>query len=351
MGLEDDTAILAGSGNATQNQLHQQQLPELDKIHQLSMSVGPIAATVLTAFLILLTMYCYKARTSSLSCVEDEEDADGLTSGVLRPSSMTEELEDMGGEGGGGGKDNRPSNDEPASNLGQIAIEATISPYRMNPGYFRPRPVGGGAGSRRLGTHGGAESSDDHGYSTMTPMSEVLLPQGPHPCIRTDPESSGTDVGIVSPYKMNPSYVRPQTTLGGAPSSSVAASLSTVAPTSECPLTSGCIKTDPDWSGTDVRIVSPYKMNPGYVRPQTTLGGAPSSSVAASLSTVAPMSEITKQFKFKDQSDLDVTGTLSESESTADKFDIRKDVNNHDSLPPLNCNQILVSATVHRSSD
>merc|ERR1712111_96568 len=117
---------------------------------------------------------------------------------------------------------------------------------------------------------------DDHGYSTMTPMSEVLLPQGPHPCIRTDPESSGTDVGIVSPYKMNPSYVRPQ----------------------------------------------------------TTLGGAPSSSVAASLSTVAPTSEITKQFKFKDQSDLDVTGTLSESESTADKFDIRKDVNNHDSLPP-----------------
>ena len=39
-----------------------------------------------------------------------------------------------------------------------------VSPYRMNPSYLRPRPIGG------------AESSDDHGYSTMTPMSEVLLP-------------------------------------------------------------------------------------------------------------------------------------------------------------------------------
>ena len=59
----------------------QQKLPELNKMHRLSVSVGPIAAIVLTAFLVLLTIYCYKAKNSSLSCVEDSEEG-GLTTGI-----------------------------------------------------------------------------------------------------------------------------------------------------------------------------------------------------------------------------------------------------------------------------
>ena len=50
------------------------------------------------------------------------------------------------------------------SGSGDPSSFGVVSPYRMNPSYLRPRPIGG------------AESSDDHGYSTMTPMSEVLLP-------------------------------------------------------------------------------------------------------------------------------------------------------------------------------
>ena len=155
---------------------------------------------------------------------------------------------------------------------------------------------------------GGAESSDDHGYSTMTPMSEVLLP--------------------------HPSY----------------------------PSGSGPIRTDPDCLSSPDPIVSPYKMNPGYLRPQTLGGTSSVAGTAASLSSAAPMSEVvtkqsTKGHKVQVPSDLDATGILSESEIetasavSSGECDVKKNPCSNQSSSPLYSNQIVVAATVHRSSD
>ena len=62
-------------------------------MHQFSLSVGPVAATVLTAFLILLTFYCYKARTSGLSCVLDDPDSQAIAPAIA--SNYPEEMEDL----------------------------------------------------------------------------------------------------------------------------------------------------------------------------------------------------------------------------------------------------------------
>ena len=140
-----------------------------------------------------------------------------------------------------------------------------MSPYRMNPAYFRPRPLGGDS------------SGDDHGYSTMTPVSEVPAATG----VTTGPEED--------------SY---------------------------------CTEEDmlvPD----SVKICSPYRMNPGYLRPAKAAGT--SSSVAgAAPSTLAgnPGSDF----------------NMSKSETEIDDL-------KHHSLDQEVPNQILVSATVHQSSD
>ena len=118
-----------------------------------SVSVAPIAASILGAFLVLLSVYCYKARTSNWACFESGDV-------VERSRIVGSNREELNLKIGSNFEEEEGEEDD------QPGVEVrlphvVISPYRMNPGY-RPPP--------------GAESSDDHGYSTMTPMSEVPNP-------------------------------------------------------------------------------------------------------------------------------------------------------------------------------
>ncbi len=116
--------------------------------------VGPVVGGILVFFLFLVfSAFCYRHKLS-------DEDSACRGAAIFRRGVS---------RGGGGGRQRVVSNievDDEEEELRemQFAVSvsrplpnpaAAISPYRMNPRYFRPAPAPG--------------TSSDHGYSTMTP--------------------------------------------------------------------------------------------------------------------------------------------------------------------------------------
>ncbi|XP_066955648.1 VWFA and cache domain-containing protein 1 [Macrobrachium rosenbergii] len=154
-------------------------LPHSDNTHGGSGSpIGPVAGGIMAVFLVVaLAVYCYRQHVggSSRSLYTPANFQSRPHQHPIYQPEPTHEIdnadEDLLGD---------------VSGLG-LGAAATISPYRMNPGYRRPP---------------GQADSSDHGYSTMTPHDDsenlnytdlggiVSLPSLPVSSMLDDPPSS-----------------------------------------------------------------------------------------------------------------------------------------------------------------